>query len=114
MDRQERRNVPAVEKTNVAQVYRLLEQHRRRDHLLRDEVPGGPHVLPLFHGRQRERRPCDVLRALALGVLDQRERETGSFEEPERILRRAVRPAVDGAQIGVGEERVCVAFRELR
>ena len=59
MDRQERRDVPAVKQTDVPQVNRFLEHHRRRNHLACYEVPRCPHILPLINCRDGEWRACN-------------------------------------------------------
>ena len=56
MDVQERRDVTKVEEADVPEVDGLLEEHRGRDHAARDEVPRGPHVLPVLQGRDAVRR----------------------------------------------------------
>lgn len=56
VDVEESRNMPQVEQTDVSQVDRLLEQHRRRDHTPGDAVPSGPHVPPVLRRRDAVRR----------------------------------------------------------
>lgn len=108
MDVQERRDVPEVEEADVAQVDRLLEEHRRRDHTARDEVPGRPHVLPVLQGRDAKGR--GGVPALGnrgeygrAGGGEEREHEGRALEEPERVLGGLVCPALDGAESGVDE-----------
>ena len=48
MDGQESRDMPAIEQADVPEVDGLFEQHRRSDHLTRNEVPRSPHVVPLL------------------------------------------------------------------
>ena len=107
MDIEERWDVALVEQANVAQVDRLLEEHRRRDHAAVDEIPERPHVVPLLHARQAERRRRGRARR------QEREREQRALEQPERVALRAVRPAVHRAEVRVGEELVDILLGVL-
>lgn len=59
VDGQESRDMSAIEQADVPEVDGFLKQHRRRDHLTRDEIPRSPHVVPLLQRREREGRTCD-------------------------------------------------------
>lgn len=100
----------AVEQADVAEVDGLLEEHRRRDHLARDEVPCCPHVLPLLNSGEGEWRARD---RVLYRRLEQWKRELRTLEEPKRILRGAVGPPVDRSETRLREERICIALREL-
>ena len=54
MNVKEGRNVALIKQADVTQVDRLLEEHRRWNHLAIDEVPSSPHVVPFFDGREAE------------------------------------------------------------
>lgn len=42
MDIKKSRDMTQIEQTNVSQVDRFFEKHRRGDHSESDEIPGGP------------------------------------------------------------------------
>jgi hypothetical protein len=56
MDVEESGDVPKIEKANVAEVDRLLHEHRMRDHASGDAVPSGPEVLPVVRRGYTEGR----------------------------------------------------------
>lgn len=102
--------VALVEQTDVPQINGLLEQHGRRNHAAIHVVPCGPHSVPLIDRWHSERRRRTLPICGQGGSGEEWERERGALEQPERILRGAVGPAVNNTQLGLGEERISILF----
>ena len=48
MDVEESGDMTQVKQTDMSQINRFLEKHRRGNHATRDEVPDSPQVLPIL------------------------------------------------------------------
>lgn len=104
----------------MPQIDRLLEQHRVGNHPPRDEIPSGPHVMPVLHRGYAEWRGVRALGDEApgqdggAGRGDKGEHERGPLEEPEGVLGGFVSPSLYWAELGFCEHCVDVGFGVLQ
>jgi hypothetical protein len=109
MDIQESRDVTEVKQTDMAEVDRFLVKQIRRNHSHSDHVPRRPDGLPVSNGGDRE----GARGSSSAGRLEEGERERRPLEEPKRITRGGVHPALDGTKVCRCEQGEGVLFAEL-
>ena len=109
VDVEERRDVPEVEQTNVAEVYRFLVKQPGRNHPHGDHVPRSPHGLPISNGGDGQR----VRGRNLLGRFEERVYECRPLEEPQGVTGGGVHPTLDRAKIRVREQGEGIPFAEL-